>query len=273
MKNKALSLFNGLLMSCFLLTSTYAQNKENKPADVNEQSGYKLVWADEFNTPGRPDSANWDYEHGYVRNKELQDYQKDNVFCENGCLIIEARREKKTYTSSSIHTLGKRSWQYGRFVMRAKIDISEGLWPAWWTLGTSGKWPSNGEIDIMEYYQGKILANIAVGTQEQYKALWYSKTKSVEQLGGKSWASKYHIWRMDWDENEIALYVDDQLLNRVSITELYNRNDTGILPFKQPHYMILNLAIGGINGGSPEQTIFPKRFEVDYVRVYQKPNQ
>jgi beta-glucanase (GH16 family) len=153
--------------------------------------------------------------------------------------------------------------------MRGRIDISSGLWPAWWTLGAQGSWPANGEIDIMEYYKEKLLANIAcIGPNGN--AEWYSKTKNIDSLGGKAWASKFHIWRMDWDENAITLYVDDLLMNRVELSKLINKDGSNINPFKQPHYMLLNLAVGGMSGGEVGDTKFPNRFEVDYVRVYQK---
>ena len=167
-----------------------------------ESGGYRLVWADEFNTDGALDTASWNFEQGFVRNQELQWYQRENAFCKNGLLIIEGRRDRKPnpvyiagsadwkknrdsiqYTSSSINTARKHTWQYGRFIMRGKIDISEGLWPAWWTLGATGKWPANGEIDIMEYYRNKILANIAcIGADN--KAEWFSETKPADSLGG-----------------------------------------------------------------------------------------
>jgi len=181
-----------------------------------------------------------------------------------------SNRENAEYTSSSIKTAGKHSWQYGRFVMRGKIDVSSGLWPAWWTLGVSGEWPSNGEIDMMEYYRGKLLANIAVGTSKKYQAEWHSNSKSIIELGGPEWVSKFHIWRMDWTEKDIALYIDEQLLIKVDMDSLYNIDGSNTHPFKQPHYMLLNLAMGGTNGGGLENTKFPNRFEVDYVRVYQK---
>lgn len=250
--------------------------------------GYKLVWAEEFNKAGRPDTSDWRFEKGFVRNEEAQWYQEDNAWCENGKLIIEARKEQRpnplfktdgsswrskrsniNYTSSSINTAGHKSWLYGRFVMRGKINISAGLWPAWWTLGVSGNWPANGEIDIMEYYRKMILANVACLGPDK-KAEWFSVTKPVDSLGGTAWASKFHTWRMDWDENIIALFLDDVLLNKVELTKLVNKDGSGINPFKQPHYMLLNLAIGGMNGGNPDSTLFPNRFEVDYVRVYQK---
>ena len=208
--------------------------------------------------------------------------------CNKGILIIEGRKENRPnpryeagsrdwkrnrqnieYTSSSINTSGKQSWKYGRFVMRGKIDISSGLWPAWWTLGVKGGWPGNGEIDIMEYYRKKLLANIACMGPDR-RAEWFSKTRNIDSLGGKEWASKFHTWRMDWDEDAIGLYVDDMLLNKVEQSKLVNKDGSNINPFKQPHYMLLNLAMGGMNGGNLADTKFPNRFEVDYVRVYQK---
>jgi len=252
--------------------------------------GYKLVWADEFNKDGAPDSTNWVYEHGFERNEELQWYQPQNAFCKNGLLVLEARSETKPnplyeagstewrkkrqnieYTSASIKSIHKQSWQYGRFEMRGRIDVSAGMWPAWWTLGVSGRWPANGEIDMMEYYRKMLLANIAcLGTNS--KAEWHSTKHNTDTLGGVAWSKKFHTWRMDWDDKEIALYIDNQLLNKVALSKLDNKDGTGINPFKQPHYMLFDLAIGGQQGGSPAATVFPRRFEVDYVRVYQRIN-
>jgi len=264
-----------------------AQENSIKPPRL-DSDGYKMVWAEEFNDSGAPKAERWKHEKGFVRNEEFQWYQEDNAWCEKGSLIIEARKENKAnpdyiadshdwkknrkeaaYTSSSIKTQGLHSWLYGRFVMRGKIDIRDGIWPAWWTLGINGRWPANGEIDIMEYYRKKLLANIAY-LGADHKAAWYSTEKNIDSLGGKSWAKQFHVWRMDWDENFIALYVDDQLLNKVALDKLENQDGAHSNPFKQPHYMLFDLAIGGKQGGDPSKTTFPVRFEVDYVRVYQK---
>ncbi|GAA4311915.1 hypothetical protein GCM10023143_21260 [Compostibacter hankyongensis] len=251
------------------------------------QQDYRLVWSDEFNDDGAPDTTVWGFEHGFERNHEDQWYQSENARCENGKLIIEARRVHipnpdyragsrnwKTnrkwidYTSASLNTRRHKSWQYGRFVMRAKIDTADGLWPAFWTLGISKPWPSDGEIDIMEYYRRHLLANIACGTDRPGVAKWYSVRKLISDFHTKDWSSRFHIWRMDWDEKEIKLYVDDLLMNQVPLDSLYNPD--GSNPFMQPHYILVNLAIGGDNGGNPDRTAFPKRYEIDYVRVYQK---
>ncbi|MFC4389906.1 glycoside hydrolase family 16 protein [Flavobacterium quisquiliarum] len=250
---------------------------------------YKLVWADEFNTDGRPDEKNWNYEIGFVRNQENQWYQKENAFCKDGYLIIEARNENKPnpdfvskthkdfaknrdsikVTSSCLITRGKHSWQYGRFEMRAKIPVGKGMWPAFWSLGIKGNWPANGEIDIMEYYTGKILANAAWKSNEPDTA-WDSETFKLSDFKDKSWADKFHIWKMDWDAHSIKLYVDDQLLNEINVDVTIPSADQKISPFQQPHYLLVNLAVGGINGGAFSKADLPSKYSIDYIRVYQK---
>jgi beta-glucanase (GH16 family) len=265
-----------------LLAGAFAALANGRPASV-----WKLVWADEFNTPGVPDASNWTYERGFVRNEEFQWYQPENARCAGGLLVIEGRRERKAnpthdpaagdwrrrreyaeYTSASLTTRGLHSWRYGRFEMRGRIDTRPGLWPAFWTLGVEGRWPANGEIDIMEYYRGLLLANVAWATNVPFRAKWDDLRKPITEFNDPEWSKKFHLWRMDWDEREIRLYVDGALLNETSLDQTINGDGTGKNPFRAPHYVLLNLAIGGTNGGDPSGTEFPARFEVDYVRVY-----
>ncbi|GAB3548378.1 glycoside hydrolase family 16 protein [Spirosoma fluminis] len=257
--------------------------------DIKSDSTWKLVWADEFNTDGAPNPKNWKFEQGFVRNNELQWYQSQNARCQGGVLVIEGRRERRAnpmyragstdwktkrqyinYTSSCLQTAGLHSWKYGRFEMRGRIETRSGLWPAFWTLGVAGEWPSNGEVDIMEYYRNKLLANVAWATNKRYTAEWRTKTKPINSFNDPDWEKKFHVWRMDWTETAIDLYVDDLLLNHVDLNETTNGDGSNINPFHQPHYILLNLAIGGDNGGDPAATPFPSKYEVDYVRVYQK---
>ncbi len=220
-------------------------------------AGYKLVWHDEFDIDGPPNPADYNFEKGFQRNEEAQWYQSANTTVENGLLVIEARKEtvpnpnytgsgdwkttRKTaeYTSSSLTTSGHQSFQYGHFEMRARIPTEAGMWPAWWTLGVSGQWPSNGEIDIMEFYQSKLLANVACGTATAWQAKWDSSTKSLSSLGA-NWASQFHVWTMDWDDQNIVLSVDGQQLNTTSLASMLNSD--GKSPFKQKAYMLVNLA-------------------------------
>lgn len=279
---------------CLALLSSAKCAVATRPPDtarVDERgrtAAYDLVWADEFDDEGRPDPARWTYETGFVRNEELQWYQPDNAWCEGGRLIIEARRERRSnpghdagsaqwqrrrryadYTSASVTTRGLHSWQYGRFEMRAKIDTRPGLWPAFWTLGVDGRWPANGEIDIMEYYRGMLLANVAWLSGTGWRPAWRTTETRITALGTSDWAEEFHVWRMDWTPDEVRLYVDDRLLNAVRLAETFNQEGSGRNPFRQPHYIILNLAIGGTQGGDPSATAFPARYQIDYVRVYQ----
>jgi beta-glucanase (GH16 family) len=254
------------------------------------QDGYRLVWSDEFDRDGKPDPQNWAFERGFERNSELQWYQPDNATCEKGLLIIEGRRERKPnpdyspgdsswkksrafieYTSSSLITKGLHSWQYGRFEVKARIQAQQGLWPAIWFLGVAGEWPSCGEIDLMEFYGGNILANACWGTMERWKAKWDNGKKPVSAFNDPQWDAKFHVWRMDWDERQIVLSLDGETLNTIDLTQTVNPTKRGPAnPFRQPHYLLLNLAIGGNSGGDPSKTPFPTRYAIDYVRVYQR---
>lgn len=263
----------------------------NISAQQNEK--WKLIWSDEFNIGSSPDETKWSFEEGFERNHELQWYQRENAFIENGILIIEGRKENKPnpnyqpdarswkrsrekieYSASSINSRGKFEFQYGKLEVRARIDTAMGLWPAIWTLGVKGEWPSNGEIDIMESYpvggEHHILANVASGTDRRYVAKWDSQKTHLNHFLAKDpdWTAKFHIWMMEWDENAIKLYLDGELLNETLLVNTVNPD--GSEPFKQAHYILLNLAIGGDNGGDPSRTTFPNRYEIDYVRVYQK---
>jgi beta-glucanase (GH16 family) len=277
-----------IIISSYLTFSIcHACSQPKSTDDISTTDpAYELVWQDEFDEDGKPNPSNWNFEEGYVRNQEDQWYQPENAVCEDGFLIIEARKEQKPnpnykpgsdnwkenrefieYTSSSLLTKDLHTWQYGRFEMRAKIDTSPGMWPAFWTLGEKGYWPACGEIDIMEYYRGMILANAAWAGAEE--TLWDDLKKDVESFNDPDWADKFHIWRMDWDENAIRLYVDDILLNTIELEKTINQRSDIENPMKQPHYMIINLAIGGTNGGDPSLTEFPRKYIIDYVRVYQ----
>jgi beta-glucanase (GH16 family) len=254
---------------------------------VTVPPGYRLVWSDEFDVDGAPSSANWSYEQGFVRNEEAQWYQSDNARVEGGLLVIEGRRERVTnpnyqagssdwkqnrqyaeYTSTSIHTRGKQSFEFGRFEMRGRIPTAAGMWPAFWTLGVSGEWPSNGEVDVMEFYDGRVLFNVACGTTARYTAKWDSVSRRLAELGDPDWSSQFHVWAMLWDDTKIDLFLDDVLMNTTNLADMLNPD--GQSPFRQEHYLLVNLAIGGTNGGDPSATPFPVRYEVDYVRVFER---
>ncbi|MER0438075.1 glycoside hydrolase family 16 protein [Emticicia sp. W12TSBA100-4] len=287
-----------IFIFCFFLSISNSFGQKINPllpdfSKAKVIEGLKLVWQDEFNEIGKPNPKFWKFEKGFVRNEELQWYQEENANCKNGVLLIEGKRvqipnpnfeegntswrknrKEINFTSASIQTKSLQEWQFGTFIIRARIDTTLGSWPAIWTLGNSGEWPSNGEIDLMEFYRVKseptILANVAHGTNKQYVAKWDDSKTDLKHFTDKNkdWVKQFHIWRMDWTPESINLYLDDELLNTTSLSETINPD--GKNPFLQPHFLLLNLAIGGQNGGEPKPATKQIKYEVDYVRVYQK---
>jgi len=251
------------------LTFSVADCASNKP-DLNR----KLIWNDEFNGKGLPDSAKWNYEVGGdgYGNNEAQFYTQnrlENARIENGNLIIEAKKEnweKNKYTSAKLLTRGKFSFQYGTVEVRAKLPKGRGTWPAIWMMSENMKeWPDDGELDIMEHVgfnQGYI--HSSVHTKKYNHIIGTQKT---DTLIVKDASEKFHVYKADWTPEKIDVYIDDQKFftyeNKEKTYEAW--------PFDQPYYIILNLAVGGFWGGKEgiDDSIFPLKYYIDYVRVYQ----
>lgn len=274
-------------------------------AALNLQAQRTLLWHDEFDTDGAPNPEYWNNEQGFVRNHEFQWYQPQNATITGGILTIQGRLDsipnpryravdsssanggnrrggndwKQTrpyaqYSSSSINTRGKFEFLYGRLEVRARIPAVVGSWPAIWLLGSKYGWPSCGEIDVMEYYhvngRPHILANACWGN-DQNGSVWNSKRIPYQHFLDKDpyWNERFHIWVMDWTPDYIRIYLDDELLNDIDLSKTVNGRAGGNEnPFHTPQYILLNLAIGGDNGGEPVPNAFPMNYEIDYVRVY-----
>lgn len=234
---------------------------------------WKLVWSDEFNGSGAPDPANWTYEEGFIRNRELQFYtadRRENARIEGGKLVIEARREpwkSAEYTSASVVTKGKAEWKYGRIEVRAKLPGGRGTWPAIWMMPNDGmRWPNKGEIDIMEnvgYEADVIHANIHTEAYNHVKGTNKGAKITVDKPH-----ESFHVYGVEWTPERMGFFVDK------SRYFTYQNEKTGpaVWPFDKPFYLILNIAIGGSWGGRKgvDADAFPQRMEVDYVRVYQR---
>jgi beta-glucanase (GH16 family) len=243
---------------------------------------WTLVWADEFDRPdgSAPDPKRWGYDigGGGWGNKELESYtaRLKNARIQGGNLIIEAQKETYTgsdgitrdYTSARLRTLGIASWKYGRLEARMQLPRGQGLWPAFWMLGTNislVSWPACGEIDIMENIGREpsvIHGNIHGPNLNQ--------GFTYQLPGGKAFADDYHLFAVEWSPNQIWWLVDN-------VT--YGYASTNALPtgaqwvFNSPQYLLLNLAVGGTWPGSPDSTtVFPQQLKVDYVRVYAATN-
>ena len=275
------------LLLAFLLTAIaqfgfYSQSTTPAEQKANKSDAkWQLVWADEFNNTGLPDPAKWSYDvggHGWG-NKELQYYtekRKENARVENGSLVIEARREdwqNREYTSARLVSKAKGDWTYGRFEVRAKLPTGKGAWPAIWMLPTAktyGGWPSSGEIDIMEQvgFEPQVV-HASVHTKSYHHSIGTQKTAKIVVPTA---TTEFNVYAVEWTPEEIRGYANDQHYFTFKNERLTNSSaDYKQWPFDQPFHMLLNIAVGGTWGGAQgvDQTIWPQRLEIDYVRVYQ----
>jgi beta-glucanase (GH16 family) len=240
---------------------------------------WQLVWSDEFNQPdgSAPNPANWGYDigNGGWGNEELEYYtsRTNNARIENGQLVIEAQQESyggSSYTSARLKTQGLWSWAYGRIEASIKIPQGQGIWPAFWMLGTnfaSVGWPTCGEIDIME--------NIGKKPSTVYGSIHLhggDLTKSFSLPNDQKLASEFHTYGITWFPKLMQFYID-------SPTNIYATYTPADLPANAAwpfdcgkFFIILNVAVGGKWPGNPDATsTFPQEMLVDYVRVYREP--
>ncbi len=256
--------------------------------------GYSLIWSDEFNYTGKPDSTKWTYDHGFIANQEKQYYTDSlkNARVENGNLIIEAHKEKiankdyknsalmdtwaaykakidtAQYTSARLKTQDLAEWKYGRIEVRAMLPKGIGMWPAIWMLGENRReagWPRCGEIDIMEhvgYNNDSIFGTIHTQAYNHMRGTQKGKKIFIENPN-----EEFHVFAIEWTSEKIDFMLDDVVYNHIE-----NEHKTvAEWPFDQKFYLILNVAVGGGLGGKKgiDDNIFPQRMVVDYVRVYQ----
>lgn len=242
---------------------------------------WRLVWSDEFDYTGLPDSKKWDYDVGGEGwgNKELEFYtasRKENARVENGHLIIEARKEAwdgREYTSARLVSRGKGDWTYGRFEVSAKLPSGRGTWPAIWMLPTGwtyGGWPKSGEIDIMEHVGfDPDVVHASVHTSAYNHTINTQKTAQIKVPTSRS---KFNVYAVEWTPEEIRGFVNDQHYFTFRNERLTNpATDYRQWPFDKSFHLLLNLAVGGTWGGQQglDPSIWPQRLEIDYVRVYQ----
>ncbi len=258
----------GKLLSFFLLFTLLVALVPIGHADA--APNWNLVWSDEFNGNAL-NSANWSAEIGTGQNgwgnNELQYYtnRPENVRVADGNLVITARKESyggMNYTSARIKTQNLKSFTYGKIEARIKLPSGQGLWPAFWMLGSNINavgWPKCGEIDIME----RVNNNPHVNGTVHWDAGGHA---DYGRVSGNLDFSQYHVYSIEWDSKYIRWFVDGQEYNA-----FYIENGTGNTEeFQQPFFLLLNLAVGGNWPGSPDpSTPFPAQMLVDYVRVYQ----
>jgi beta-glucanase (GH16 family) len=267
MRRKLLSFF-GL---CLFASGAAAQDRSSAvPA------GAELIWADEFDLPGLPDPTKWRYDTVANRtgwyNHELQYYaagRLQNARVADGHLIITARREALTaasdyggqhYSSARLITRGRAQWTYGFFEVRAKLPCGAGSWPAIWMLGTGGRWPDDGEIDIMEHVgNDPTVVHATIHNRATAGTSGDGATLKVPTA-----CDAFHLYQLDWSERALRFFVDGVPIHTYAKADARKNG----WPFDSPQYLLLNLAVGGDMGGKVDDRVFPQSFEIDYVRVY-----
>ena len=265
-----------------------------------EAAAWQLVWSDEFDYEGLPDPAKWGYEEGYIRNEESQVYMRGrlkNTRVGDGMLIIEAHKEQvsnpnhdadsdmwqKTresgeYTSGCLTTLNQVDWKYGRVEARAKMPQGGGVWPAIWMMGSNrlppldkpmkGKvsWPFCGEIDVMEFVghePNHIHGTTHFPNPETNEHQQHGSTLAVNPPAYED----FHLYAIEWTPERIDYFYDGKLYHTTAVDLAGKGADN---PFRKPHYLLLNFAIGGAWGGEVDPDLFPQQYCIDYVRVYKE---
>lgn len=276
--------FIALSAGCILSCQSCSSKKEDeaiiippKPITIEDkQWAFEATpsWADEFDYTGLPEAGKWDYDLGGSGwgNNEKQYYTNTlgNVSVGDGKLTITAKKESMNgmaYTSTRLVTRNKMDALYGRFEIKAKLPTGRGTWPAIWMLPTDrayGDWPKSGEIDIMEhvgYDQNNV--HFSTHTEAYYFKINTQKT-STKLIPDASIA--FHLYRVDWTPYAVRGYYDN-----VMVFEFVNEG-TGykVWPFDKRFHLLLNVAVGGDWGGAQgiDDTIFPQKLEVDYVKYF-----
>ena len=235
---------------------------------------WTLIWSDEFDGPAgtAPDATKWVYDLGASGwgNKELENYidSRDNSYLDgSGNLVIEARQPSPGhYTSARLKTYTKFTVEYGKIEARIKLPAGQGIWPAFWMLGTPGHWPQCGEIDIMENIgrePGTVHGTVHGPGYSGDKGI----SRSYALPDSQRFAGDFHVFAAEWSQHSIQFFVDGNLYHTVTPASLPKG---AAWVFNHPFFLILNLAVGGSWPGYPDATTsFPQKMLVDYVRVYQ----
>ncbi len=277
-----ISILSIALLSC----KDKGKKIKNSVSNLNEASyqpglNWKLAWSEEFDADSI-DVNNWNFqvvEAGRF-NDEWQRYtnSSDNAYIENNCLVIKAVHESDVhgmnqYTSARLHTANKHSFKYGKISARMKLPQGEGIWPAFWMLGSNidenggdTPWPQSGEIDILELYGSKddavIEANAHYADTSGSHRMMGAASFKLEQ--GK-FADAFHIFELEWDATRISWLVDGEQFASMPISA------DELSEFRKEFFILLNIAVGGTYAGRPDDTsIFPQYMYVDWVRVYNK---
>jgi len=273
-----------IYISLILFLASCHSNQKNAVSDNagdNDLNEYQLVWSDEFNYSGFPDSTKWAYDtegnDAGWGNNEAQFYTRENdknAWVKNDVLHITAHKEEfggKEFTSARL--MSKADWKYGKIEVNAKLPDATGTWSAIWAMPGGwtfydGNWPDVGEIDIMEHVGHNLGVIHASAHSKDYQ--WQKDTQKTDTIYIPDVNKEFHSYKFEWTPDVMRAFVDDKLYF------VYKNEGLGDSkwPYDKPFYLILNVAVGGAWGSlnGIDEDAFPQTMEIDYVRVYQKPS-
>lgn len=258
-----------------LTFSSCARHDTAKIVPCDTSKHHALIWNEEFDYKDLPDTTKWGYEEGFIRNNESQYYAKsrlENARVEDGMLVIESRKEafqSAQYTSASINTFGKVSFPVNsRVEVRAKLPSGEGIWPAIWMMGTDiirVGWPRCGEIDIMEFL-GRT-PGVIYGTFH-----WWDAAKpdsNIDEMEGDTTLiadvnEQFHVYGVERTHNKLTFFVDNHYYFTFNPDSTVESN-----LLAHPYFLLLNTAVGGDWGGKVDDAIFPQKYWIDWIRVFE----
>ena len=272
-----------MLLIPILLTSCNQNKKQNKIPD-----GYQLFFEDNFDGDVL-NSDYWSYQIGDGTpntrwgNNELEYYREENVSVVDGELHITAKKESYggyDYTSGRIRTTGKVFFKYGIIEARIKLPAQKGMWPAFWMLPEEwkyGNWPDSGEIDIMEAnggseYGTSCALHYSITQGSDVYETGYNNMKKRGEISSS--ITEFHIYKLDWQEDFMAFYVDDNKILEVPerrwSSGTVNKEENPYAPFDQNFHVLLNMAVGGnyVKNVEPDVNFEQADMVVDYVRIY-----
>jgi len=292
-----LQLEDGSFWERLLLEDSFSSMESTSPSPSNmptpmptSDSCRQILWSDEFDVGSRPDEAVWSYAigmgEGGFGNLELQNYTRDNVRLQDGKLVITAHRQEattpgsnnRTFTSGRIRTEGNVEVLYGTVEARLRLpdSLQNGLWPAFWTLGGNFRqvgWPACGELDILEMGSESAIADGVIHRRVASAAHWENEGTRADFGGSLDYPTNlndgaFHLFRMEWTPDRVTTYVDDR---EIWFIDVAPDVCTDCTEFHQPHYILLNMAVGGSYTGILDEAgvtaPFPAELVVDYVRI------
>jgi beta-glucanase (GH16 family) len=265
-----------IFLLVLLITASCGHTKK-----ITDTGKWKLIWNDEFNYKGLPDSTKWSYDtggHGWGNNEKQYYLERsvNNSFVRDGLLHIVALKrdfENLKYTSAKLTTYKKIGLQYGKIEVMARLPRGKGSWPAIWMLPESirtgsEQWPFCGEIDIMEHVgrdPNVIHTSLHSGLYNHVKGTQITHFDTMQNV-----FDDFHKYGIEWSEASIRFLIDDKLFFESFKGQGGRVTTNDGWPFDKPYYLILNLAIGGNWGGEIDDTIFPNTLLIDYVRIYSR---